>query len=152
MISPDRPCSPLPSADLRQVSLFGDEKNVLLRLVGGVSAAARSPLAPAAAVHEDEGAALHETREQWRGLPPEGQRAIERVVRGKELDLVFQTDQVLESEDAEAKGDEAGIGRASSARAFVQYSPELETLRWSWTGYIGLDQVAASLFANPWSS
>ena len=124
------------------VSLFGDEKNVLHRVV--IRDTVRDGL-----VAPEQSADADGLPSRWRTLPEEARKAIECVVRGKVLDIVFESDETMNDgayasaeAGAEATADAATSSRMSSAaRAFVQYSPELETLRWSWTGYIGVDQV-----------
>ena len=124
------------------VSLFGDEKNVLHRVV--IRDTIRDGL-----VAPEQSADADCLPSRWRTLPEEARKAIECVVRGKVLDIVFESDETMNDgayasaeAGAEATADAATSSRMSSAaRAFVQYSPELETLRWSWTGYIGVDQV-----------
>ena len=122
------------------VSLFGDEKDLLHRV-----ASIQSGL-----VAPEQSADADGLPSRWRTLPEEARKAIECVVRGKVLDVaVFESDETMDDgadasaeTSAEATADAAtSSGMSAAARAFVQYSPELETLRWSWTDYIGVDQV-----------
>ena len=67
--------------------------------------------------------------------------ALHQITCGHELDLVFETEGVHTiSDDVQLRGF-AGVDRPSACRSFVQYSPELQTLRWSWRDYIHLDQI-----------
>ena len=91
--------------------------------------------------------------EHWRILPSETRRAVESLVRGHVLDLVFETDDILETEAVQVDdpNDPISVERSSSSRSFVQYSPELETIRWSWSGYASLN-LAPSPSPSPSTS
>ena len=77
---------------------------------------------------------------KWLCLPLEIRSALEALFDGRMLDLLFETDDVLETDDFSLEDGE-GNGHPDACRSFVQYSPELQILRWSWKEFIHLDQI-----------
>ena len=83
--------------------------------------------------------------ERWHGVRPELRASLEHLARGHELDVVMQA--VVKRptspspSSATTAPTAAPVEVLSSSRSFIQYSCELETLRWSWEGCVGLDQI-----------
>jgi hypothetical protein len=64
--------------------------------------------------------------------------------------MVLKTDEALPSASEDAEVDEQDKLPTTSARSFFQYSHELQTLRWSWRDYVGLDQIVDVRVVKPY--